>query len=331
MRFAYPAPAPQPEFADHIDREFARAVISGLSGAEKSLPSKFLYDERGSELFDRITELPEYYLYRAEKNIIEHQAQHFFEHLEKSPLDVIELGSGNGEKTTALLQAMLNEGQQVCYHHIDISDSSVDGLTKKLQSRFPKISVNGIHADYHSLLGRISDIGEQEHKAVLFLGSNIGNYDQESSNRLLSELHSGLNAGDNLLIGFDLRKDYQRMIDAYNDKKGVTAEFNLNALQRMNRELGSNFNLDHFYHYEIFNPLKSAMQSFLVSKADQTVHFAEIDFTISLATDEAIYMESSRKYTLADIEKLAADNGFKVMKNFSDDNGDFVDSLWQRA
>lgn len=318
------------QYNDEPPEEFAQDVIDGLSRSAKALPSKYLYDQRGSELFAQITALPEYYLYRAEKSILQSQSHRFFEHLTDEPVDIIELGSGNGEKSSLLLNGMLSANQQPHYHHIDISESAVDGLSVVLSKQFPELDINGIHADYHELLSELREIGQQRHKAVLFLGSNIGNYDEGEAAHLLASIHAGLNAGDHLLIGFDLVKDYQRMIDAYNDAQGITAEFNLNVLTRMNAELGSNFDVEQFYHYEIYNPRESAMQSFLVSTVAQSVHFSALNFTAEFEQHEAIYMESSRKYTGNDIRSLAEKAGFEVVNNFYDDNHDFVDSLWRR-
>jgi dimethylhistidine N-methyltransferase len=312
------------------NQAFARDVISGLSQNQKYLSSKYFYDEAGSELFDKITEQPEYYLTRAEAKIINDHGSAFFNLLGTSAFNLIELGCGNGDKTFSLLTTMRNAGQHFRFYPVDISRSAIDGLIERLHKLFPLLSVEGQQADYHELLPRLKKLGAHKRNVVLFLGSNIGNYPDEHATKLLGDIHKGLNSGDLFLMGMDLKKDYQRMTAAYNDKNGVTEAFNLNLLQRMNKELGANFDLEGFSHYEIYNPLESAMQSFLVSAKKQSIGFSKIDFSTSFDAHEALFVESSRKYSFADIEKLAQENGFKVLENFTDENLDFVDSLWER-
>jgi len=310
--------------------EFAKDVMIGLNQAQKKLSSKYFYNDIGSDLFDQITEQPEYYLTQAEANIIEQYGNQFFSRYQTTPFNLFELGSGNGSKTYSLLKNMLNAAQHFNYYPVDISPSALTGLVEKLHQKFPLLKVQGQQADYHHLLNKIKHIGEHPRNAVVFLGSNIGNYGTTEANELLQQLYSGLNPDDLLLIGMDLKKDYQRLTAAYNDQQGITAAFNLNLLTRMNQELGANFNLDSFVHYEIYNPLDSAMQSFLVSQTPQTVYFSKLDYTTHFDAYESIFVESSRKYSITDIEQLAEQNGFRVIQHFIDDKHDFADSLWQR-
>jgi dimethylhistidine N-methyltransferase len=315
---------------DDYDLDFANDVKVGLSLKQKRLSSKYFYNDAGSHLFDQITQQPEYYLTRAESDIIRRSGVDFFERIGSTPFNLFELGCGNGDKTFDLLESILNVGQHFSFYPMDISQVAIDGLVTHLHKTFPLLKVKGLQGDYHQFLANIKLIGEPQKNVVLFLGSNIGNYSKTEASQLLTSLHQGLNSGDQLLIGMDLKKDIQRMTAAYNDQNGVTKAFNLNLLHRMNDELGANFELDSFSHYETYNPLDAAMQSFLVSAKTQTIQFSAIDLEVEFDAYETIFVESSHKYSLRDVEGLASENGFKVLENFVDDKGDFVDSLWQR-
>ena len=312
------------------DCEFARDVIRGLSLPQKALSSKYFYDDKGSELFDRITDQPEYYLTRAEMSIIDEYGGNFFSEMRDQAFNLIELGCGNGEKTFRLLDAMLAAKQRFHFYPIDISRVAINGLLTQLKRRFPALKVDGKIGDYQRMIKEINRVGEFDRNIVLFLGSNIGNYSKVEANKIISHLHGSMHSGDLLLIGMDLKKDFKRMTDAYNDANGVTEAFNLNLLTRMNSELGAGFSLELFSHYEIYNPLASAMQSFLVAQEDHCVTFSKLDFEVCFEAHETIFVESSHKYSFSDIDTFAKQNGFKVRKNFVDKGGDFVDSLWER-
>ena len=314
-----------------FDIEFANDVKKGLAQEQKTLSSKYFYNDKGSYLFDQITQQPEYYLTRAESQIIEQYGAVFFESLGTTPFNLFELGCGNGAKTFSLLSRIMAFGQHFSFYPMDISQVAIDGLVNQLHQAFPMLKVNGIQGDYHKLLSELSTLGKQQRNVVLFLGSNIGNYSNQEADQLLTRLHSGLNSGDLLLIGLDLKKDIQRMTDAYNDKKGITEAFNLNLLHRMNQELGANFDVKSFSHYETYNPLDAAMQSFLVSTKKQDVYFSKLNYTAAFDAYETLFVESSHKYSIKDIDSLASRNGFTVRENYVDDQNDFVDSLWQRV
>ena len=314
-----------------FDAEFANDVKKGLVLRQKKLSSKYFYNDAGSHLFDQITQQPEYYLTRAESEIIADYGPIFFNSIGTTPFNLFELGCGNGDKTFSLLEGILGAGQHFNFYPMDISQVAIDGLVKHLYQVFPLLKVNGMKGDYHQFLPKLNTLGDQLRNVVLFLGSNIGNYSNNEANQLLGSLHQGLNSGDLLLIGMDLKKDIQRMTDAYNDKNGVTEAFNLNLLHRMNQELGANFDVDSFSHYEIYNPLDAAMQSFLVSSKSQSVHFSKLNFVTEFDAFETLFVESSHKYSVRDIENLARENGFKVLENYVDDKHDFVDSLWERV
>jgi L-histidine Nalpha-methyltransferase len=308
--------------------EFGRDVIAGLSRKPKTLPSKYFYDEAGSRLFDQITQQPEYYLTGAEKEIIDRQGDKIFSHLDSSPFDLFELGCGNNGKTAALISSLYRSEKMFHYHPIDISPSALNELSDSLHQQFPFLDITAHAGDYQHLLPKISQLGHQTKNIVLFLGANIGNYSAMQAKDLSSSVAAGLNKGDLLLIGMDLKKDIQTMTAAYNDKQGVTEEFNLNLLTRMNSELGANFDLDSFVHHEIYEPVEGAMKSYLVSKKTQKIDFANIGYSVQFEAYEPICVERSQKYNFNDIDELAFLSGFEVVENFTDSRELFVDSLW---
>ncbi len=313
-----------------VDSEFAKDVVYGLSQPQKRLSSKYFYNDAGSQLFDLITEQPEYYLTRAETDIIQKYGSQFFTCLEGTPFNLFELGCGNGDKTFNLIENMLSAGQHFSFYPMDISKVAIDGLVKNLHQSFPLLNVQGQLGDYHQFLAQINTLGKQQQNVVLFLGSNIGNYTPAQAAELLGDLKKGLNSGDLLLIGMDLKKDFDRMTAAYNDKNKVTEKFNLNLLSRMNEELGANFDVNKFNHYEIYNPLDNAMQSFLVAIEKQSISLSTINLDIEFDAFETLFVESSHKYSFRDIEILAHKSGFEVVESYTDDKQDFVDSLWRR-
>mgnify|MGYP000158445525 CR=1 FL=1 len=313
-----------------IDIEFASDVETGLSQAQKCLSSKYLYNAKGSQLFSQITKQPEYYLTAAEAEIIQNYGHLFFQNLRASPFNLFELGCGNGDKTFSLINKIQNAGQHFTFFPMDISETALDGLAQQLHKAFPLIKVKSKQGDYHNFLTSIKSLGDHVQNVVLFLGSNIGNYSNTQAHRLIGNIHKGLNSGDLLLIGMDLKKDYKRMIDAYNDKNGITEAFNLNLLHRMNEELGADFCVEAFSHYETYNPLESEMQSFLVSNKQQKVKFSKINFCAEFEEYETIFVERSHKYSFNDIEQLAKTCGFKVVDHYIDSRRDFTDSLWVR-
>ncbi|GAB3112956.1 L-histidine N(alpha)-methyltransferase [Aestuariicella hydrocarbonica] len=317
---------PNPPPAD----QFSLDVIEGLSRPQKKLSSMYLYDDAGSQLFDQITEQPEYYLTRTELEIIRSYGARFFAHLGNEAFNLFELGCGNGDKTIALFKQLQKAQQHCLFYPIDISQYAIDGLMRRIHQAFPLQRIDGQQGDYQQLLPRLKSVGLHSKNVVLFLGSNIGNYSSQDADSLLQDIYQGLNPGDLLLMGLDLTKDYQTMLAAYNDEQGMTRQFNLNLLQRMNQELGADFDLGKFQHYEIYNPLEQAMQSFLVATEHQTVTFKQLNFQVNFDAHEALWVESSHKYGLKEIDSMARRNGFEVVRHYTDSRQQFVDSLWQR-
>lgn len=309
-------------------QEFANDVLIGLLQSLKWLPSKYIYDTRGSRLFKEIMELPEYYLTRAEIEILKSKKKQIAKEIGDKEFNLIELGCGDGKKTKILLEQFLKNNQRLHFFPIDISEDSISEFIDSLRGQYPDLRSEGLVSDYFEGLYWLS---EQNHRknVVLFLGSNIGNFTPLKAGVFLSSLWKALNNDDLVLIGFDLRKNTDMMVKAYNDKKGVTAAFNKNLLTRINGELKGNFDLDQFEFYATYDVVEGAIQSYLISKIKQEVFIGELKWLFSLKEKEPIHTESSYKYLTSDIEDMACKNNFEIVDNYFDSNKYFVDSLWK--
>lgn len=309
-------------------RMFALDVHLGLSSQQKFIPSKYFYDENGSKLFQRITGLSEYYLTKAEAEILTTHKDALAERLASEPFALVEMGAGDGEKTKILLEHFLNRGLDFHYTPIDISESALSELEISLSEQFPTLSFQGRSAEYApDTLGL--DRFSETRSCLLFLGSSIGNFSFPEMKLFLKTLWHGLNKGDLALIGFDLKKDIKVMQAAYNDKEGVTKAFNQNLLYRINRELGGTFDPEKFYHHEIYNPRESAMESYLISLEAQEIYIDALKTTYRFEPYEAIFTERSHKFSDASIRELAHETGFEILETFKDSKQYFADSLWR--
>lgn len=310
-----------------VNTTFARDVQIGLSSHPKKLSSKYFYDQKGDELFQAIMHMPEYYLTNSEYAIFSNQKKEILETIGRSPFELIELGAGDGYKTKVLLSHFLEEQIPFVYRPVDISQHVLDLLQNDLQLQWPNLAVRPLTGDYFKMLERLhSEHGHR--KVVLFLGANIGNYAQAEAQSFLAQLRAQLDPGDLILVGFDLKKDPAVILDAYNDSAGITAAFNLNLLNRINRELGGDFDVDQFRHWETYNPLTGETKSYIVSKEEQTVEIEAIGETYHFEAWEAIAVELSQKYSPSEIEALAQASGFEPVQHFYDERRYFVDSLW---
>lgn len=308
--------------------EFAADVMAGLSASNKKLSSKYFYDSIGSELFRKIMDLPEYYLTDCEMEVLKAHSESISDVVCMKGMNIVELGAGDGLKTRVLLDKLLEKDVSFSYNPIDISESAVRGLSASLQETHPQVVVQGLVAEYFDGIRWLS---EREHcgSLALFLGSNIGNFNPAERVNFLGSLAKAMNSGDYLLIGFDLKKDIGVISRAYDDSKGVTAEFNYNLLTRINRELGGEFQRDKFQFHSIWNPKEGAIQSFLVSTVRQSVHVGELDRSFEFAPWEPIHTESSYKFTKKEVDALAQKTGFEPVGNFTDDRGYFLNALWR--
>ena len=311
-----------------LNRTFAEDVFNGLSHSPKQLSSKYFYDADGDRLFQEIMRMPEYYLTDAEFEILSTYKDDFLSILNSQAFDLIELGAGDGLKTKILLTHFLEQGADFSYRPIDISGHALSSLQESLSQELPELNVKGQQGDYFKALEQMYVDGNRA-KFLLFMGANIGNFSKAEARQFLKTLRNEMKKDDYLLIGFDLKKDPQTILDAYNDPTGITSAFNLNLLKRMNRELGANFKLDNFQHWENYDPITGETKSFIVSKTEQEVYLEVLEKSFSFDAWEAIYVELSQKYSEAEIAQIAKESGFKVDRNFYDQKNYFADSLWQ--
>lgn len=311
------------------DLEFAQDVITGLQQQPKKLASKYFYDGAGSRLFQQIMDLPEYYLTRTEFKILEEQKAEITSFFNpNSFFHLVELGAGDGLKTKILLRQLLENNVNFEYVPVDISEDALNQLQDSLKQELPNLKTEAFAGDYFKALKWLQK-NKSDRKVVLFLGSNIGNFEDGGDFAFLEQIRQNLNPGDQLLMGFDLQKDPRVIRQAYDDAAGVTAAFNLNLLHRMNRELGADFNLENFEHFTDYDPLTGTIKSYLVSKIAQTITFSVLNHTVSFAAWEAIHTENSHKYSLPQIEQMGQQVGLKVTQLFTDEKHYFADVLYQ--
>jgi dimethylhistidine N-methyltransferase len=310
---------------------FARDVFRGLSRSPKSLPSMYFYDAEGSRLFQRITELEEYYLTRCEAQILDSHAAEIVAAVLPGPLRLVELGAGDGRKTEILLRRLLDAGLCFEYVPIDICRQSVLDLAASFQGRFDgSLRMRGIVAEYFDGLASLRWASRRPN-LVLFLGSSVGNFSHAEARQFFRRLRESLRPGDFVLVGFDLKKDLEILRRAYNDAAGVTRLFNLNLLARINRELGGEFDRRRFAHYGPYSFREECMESWLVSLENQEVPIHALGRSFSFRAWEGVHVECSHKYDLAQIESFASTAGFRVQKHFFDCRRWFADSLWQNV
>ena len=308
---------------------FAEDVRKGLSSTPKYLSSKYFYDDEGSRLFQKIMELPEYYLTRSEFEIFQTRKNEIYEAFcdDCPEFDLIELGAGDGTKTAVLIDYFLRQKADFTYSPIDISAEAIDFLIEKFKTKFPNLKINAKNGDYFRILETLKNESKRA-KILLFLGSNVGNFSPEQALEFFTALRAVMNENDMLFVGFDLQKDPRVILAAYDDAQGVTAEFNLNLLKRINRDLGADFNLEKFSHYAVYRPTECAARSFLISRENQIVHIESLTSDFEFKQWEPVFMEISQKYSLEMIEDLAESSGFQIEQNFFDSQKYFVDSLW---
>ena len=300
---------------------FAADVYSGLSSKPKMLPPKYFYDDLGSALFEAICRLPEYYLTRAESELLRDYSTEIVNSIEP-PVNLIELGSGSAEKTRYLIEAWLRRQQELHYLPIDISDVSLERSSAELLHSYPRLRITAYAADYFTALGALAKSEEKsprrERAVVLFLGSNIGNFNPVESRAFLLEVRKVLHPGDVLLMGADLRKSRDILEPAYDDSLGVTAAFNLNLLVRINRELGGEFDVHGFQHKAVYNERLGRVEIHLISRAAQSVHIRDINLEAKFDEGESIQTENSYKFDIEQLDLLARETGFSLEKTWFD-------------
>jgi L-histidine N-alpha-methyltransferase len=311
-------------YLDNADatEELARDVATGLTRTPKELPPKWLYDARGSELFEDITRLPEYYPTRAEREILARRAGEIAAVTGAEML--VELGAGSCEKARVLLDALTGEGCCVSYVAADVSESALRASVATLSEEYPRLAVHGVVADFESHLDRLP---MHSRRLVAFLGGTIGNLVPEQRHRFLAGVAGILGPEDAFLLGTDLVKDPDRLVRAYDDAAGVTAAFDLNVLAVVNRELGADFDLSGFAHRSAWDAENEWIEMRLRSLRDQTVHIPAIDLVVAFARGEEMRTEISAKFRRAKLEHEAAAVGLTVRQWWTDEAGDYALSL----
>ena len=313
-----------------MEKTFAEEVAEGLSASPKFLSSKYHYDDEGSRIFQEIMAMPEYYLTNCEMDIMKNRAIEIYEATRfKGHFNIIELGAGDGQKTKELLRNLLAVGADFTFVPIDISEEAINLLVKSMQASLPELKMNHQVGDYFEVMDKVESEDDCPN-LVLFLGSNIGNFRPEWAIDILQHMNDHMRSGDKLIVGFDLMKDPNLIRAAYDDSQGITARFNLNLLNRINRELGGNFNVYKFGFYSFYNPVNGDVRSFLFSKEQQEVEITATEKSFKFEKDEMIWTELSKKYSPSGIEKLGADAGFKFVQHFLDSKQYFSDSLYTK-
>ncbi|OQP40775.1 dimethylhistidine N-methyltransferase [Niastella yeongjuensis] len=311
---------------------FCRDVVDGLRADMKHLQSKYFYDAMGDRLFQRIMNSPEYYLFNCELEIFSTRTADLASLLLQpgGSFDLIELGPGDCTKSGYLLQHLVKANADFTYVPIDISTSIIQYLETQLPQRIPGIKISSLEGEYSEMLAKAATISRNR-KVILFLGSNLGNMTPEQALAFSRNIRSHLQKGDLALIGLDLKKDPNTVLAAYNDKEGITRQFNLNLLKRINRELKANFDISKFEHYPTYDPATGSCKSYLVSQEEQSVCFIAGNNleVINFKKGEPIYMELSQKYTTDEIGRMAQQAGFSTAGFFYDSKGWFVDACWK--
>ncbi|MFZ3263176.1 MAG: L-histidine N(alpha)-methyltransferase [Terriglobales bacterium] len=315
-----------PAVTPNATYDFADDVRAGLCRrGQKELPSKYLYDEVGSALFEVISSLPEYGLTRADERLLRRHADEIVNRV-AGPVAVVELGSGSGKKTRWLLEAF-SRRQRTFYYPVEISRSALAMCERELRD-IDAISIVGFEREYLDGLREVAAYRKKgQHLCVLFLGSTIGNFDRAAGVKFLAEVRRILEPGDSLLLGTDLEKPTEQLISAYDDELGVTAAFNLNLLARINHELDADFDLGQFAHVAKINRDARSVEMHLRSKRRQTVSIPAAEIVVEFLEGETIWTESSHKYSAKEIFQTALDAGFRCEAQWIDAQWPFAENL----
>ncbi len=308
--------------ADYFDRALRSDVLAGLQLSPKKLPPKWFYDDRGSELFEQITRLDEYYPTEAERSILRTYASDI---ARASGADtLVELGSGAADKTRVLLDGLSQTGQLERFVPFDVSEGILRSSSRDLLEEYPELTICGVVGDFEHHLGKIPTEGK---KLTALLGGTVGNFDPDLRRRFLHEIVAGMTPGDSFLLGTDLVKDIDRLELAYNDPSGITAEFNKNVLHVLNDRVAANFDPDQFEHYAKFDTDNEWIDIRLRSLTDQDVRVAELDLDIHFAEGEFLHTEISAKFRKEKVAAEVAEVGLELTEWWTDERGDYALSL----
>lgn len=314
-----------------MNKNFQKDIDLGLSALNKTLPSKYFYDEIGDALFIEIMNMPEYYLTNAEFDIFKNQNQQLIKALKlenNNFFELVELGAGDGTKTKQLLKALDDQNYNFKYAPIDISENALIQLKASVNNELPRIQIHPRQGDYFNVL---ADLKTSAHPIiVLFLGSNIGNLTDARAKEFIQKLDDNLKTGDKVVLGVDLIKPKSVVLPAYNDAQGITKRFNLNLLTRINKELGADFDIDTFEHQPEYNEEEGIARSFLVSTKDQIVSIKSLDKVFTFKKGEKIHMETSRKYNDLILNGILDGSSLKISDRLTDSQQLFADYILEK-
>lgn len=310
--------------------EEAAEILTGFKAPRKYISSKFFYDEVGSDIFNQITEQEEYYLTSCEKEILVSHGEAISKKIPYDEIALVDLGSGDGSKAVLLLKSLLKVQKNVDYVVIEISPKALQETIEGVSSECPQVQVHSYEAEFFWALENMRRLSTKP-KLVAFFGSSIGNFAPQQSKQFFTRLGEQLQYGDFALIGFDLKKDQNVLHAAYNDRKGLTAQFNLNLLKRFNTELDADFDLSGFRHFERYNADLGAMESYLISSKDQVVNLKKLGKSIRFAKGEPVHTEYSFKYDESDIQELIAGTSLEIEGLFYDRKRYFLSALLKKT
>ena len=312
------------EEVESTEDSFAADVSEGFSSSPKRLSCRFFYDGEGSKLFDDITKLPEYYLTSAGVEILASRADEIASVFEDE-VTLVELGSGSAVKTQHLIDALLERQDRLRFVPVDISAEVIEASSPSLLRSYPGLEVLGVAAEYRAGLKKIREL--EGPRLILWLGSNVGNFERKEAARFLGHIGEQMTDRDRLLMGVDLRKDRSVLEAAYDDSQGVTARFNLNLLERINKELGGQFEVDRFRHRAVYNEDVGRVEMYLGSTCAQTVRIEDLDLDVPFEKGEEIHTENSYKYSLDEIDTLADAARMQIERRWLDTRGLFSKNL----
>ncbi len=316
------------EVEDSSDSADGQDVIEGLSSQPKTLPPKYFYDQRGSQLFDQICELPEYYPTRTETAILKEFGGAIAQ--TTGPCEIVELGSGSATKTRFLLNAYQAASYPLRYLPIDVSETALVESSKQLLVEYPNLTVRGLVSTYEPALANLP-LSQLPARMICFIGSTIGNLQPREYSAFLDQVALALKPGDYFLLGIDLQKEVSILEAAYNDSQGITAEFNLNMLRHLNHRFDGNFDIDSFAHVACYSPENHQIEMYLESHKAQTVRLKALALTAHFAPGERLLSEISRKFDLAETTQTLAAHRLPVVKTFTDQHRWFGLLLCQRS
>lgn len=307
------------DLRDQVSNSLPEDVRVGLSRPEKTLPPKYFYDEHGSQLFEQICRTPEYYPTRAERTLLKKHAESIVRHTDAQLFT--ELGSGSSSKTQCVLDAATRLRGAVHYVPIDVCREMLEDASERLLENYPGLTVTAVAGEYVSGLSRVPHSGAP--RLFMFLGGSIGNFEPDEAHEFTKRVADSMEQGDWFLLGADRVKDEAVLNAAYNDAQGITAQFNLNILRVLNRELGADFDLDGFEHEAFFDAGRAQIEMHLRSCKYQTVSISDLELDVEFAEGETVRTEISRKFTPDTLDELCSNAGMEIEEHYESDKGYF--------